>query len=74
MRRRFWTEAGLAVISGFLLSLTLVSRGWIEALFRVDPDGGSGSLEWLIVTGLLATTVRFGLLARAEWMRSAPAK
>jgi hypothetical protein len=66
MRKRFWIEAGLAVVSGFLLLLTLVNSEWIEASFRVDPDGGNGSLEWLIVAALLATTVAFGLLARAE--------
>ena len=66
MRERFWIEAGLAVASNFLLLLTLVNSEWIEASFRVDPDGGSGSLEWLIVAALLATTVAFGLLARAE--------
>ena len=66
MRKRFWIEAGLAVGSGFLLLLTLVSSEWIEASFRVDPDGGNGSLEWAIVAALLATTVTFALLARAE--------
>ncbi len=61
MRKRFWIEAGLAVVSGFLLLLTLVNSEWIEASFRVDPDGGNGSLEWLIVAALLATTVAFGV-------------
>ena len=69
MRQRYWIEAGVAVVSGFLLLLTLVTREWIEALFHVDPDGGSGSLEWLIVGGLVATTVTSGLLARAERVR-----
>ena len=71
MRRRFWIEAGLAVVSGLLLLLTLVSRDWIEALFGVDPDRGNGSLEWLIVAGLLAATVAFGFVARAERVRPA---
>ena len=66
MRKRFWIETGPAVVSGFLLLLTLVNSDWIEATFRVDPDAGNGSLEWLIVAALLATTVAFGLLARAE--------
>lgn len=74
MRRRFWIEAVLAVLSGFLLLLTLVTREWIEALFRVDPDGGNGSLEWLIVAGLIATTMTSGLLARAERERPAIAE
>jgi hypothetical protein len=66
MRRRFWIEAGLAVAGGFLVLLTLVNSEWIEASFRVDPDGGNGSLEWLVVAALLATAVGLGLLARAE--------
>ena len=63
--KRFWIEAGLAVVSGFLLLLTLVNSEWIEASFRVDPDG-EWLREWLIVAALLATTVAFGLLAREE--------
>jgi hypothetical protein len=74
MRRRFWIETGLAGVSGFLLVLTLITRDWIEELFDVDPDGGSGSLEWLLVAGLLVATVTFGLLARAERMRPALAE
>jgi hypothetical protein len=70
VRRRFWIEAGLASVSGFLVLLTLVTKDWIEAVFRVDPDHGNGTFEWLIVAVLLATTVSFGLLARAERARA----
>jgi hypothetical protein len=73
MTRRFWIEAGLAASSSVLLLLTLVTRDWIEAILRIDPDGGSGSFEWLVAAGLLATTLAFGLLARAERARAAPA-
>jgi hypothetical protein len=73
MRRRFWIEAGLAVVSGCLLLLTLVSREWIEALTGWDPDRGSGSVEWLLVLALLAATATFGVMARAERARPAPA-
>jgi hypothetical protein len=51
--------------------LTLATREWIEALIGWDSDHGSGSLEWLIVVALLAATLTFGLLARAERMRPA---
>ena len=68
-RARFWVEAGLAALTAILLVVTLISREWIEAVFKVDPDGGDGSLEWAIVAVLLATTLMFSLLARAEWRR-----
>ena len=68
--RRFWLELGLAGFSAFLLLLTLVTREWIELLFRVDPDHGSGSLEWLVVVAALVATVTFSVLARLEWQRA----
>ena len=62
----FWIEVGLAVLSGLLALLTLVSREWIELIFGFEPDRGSGLFEWLIVAALAAVTIMFGLLARAE--------
>ena len=67
MRRRFWIEAGLAVVSAALLFVTLVWREWIEAVFKVDPDRSSGELEWAIVAALCLITLAFGVLARSEW-------
>jgi hypothetical protein len=72
-RTRMWIEAGLAITTGALLILTLISREWIEEIFRVDPDNGSGALEWLIVAALAVATVTFSLMARAEWKRTATA-
>jgi hypothetical protein len=67
--RRFWLALGLAFASLVLALVTLVTREWIELVFRVDPDGGSGALEWLIVVVLVAASAVFGLLARLEWRR-----
>lgn len=68
-RIRFWVELGLAAGTLALLLLTLISRHWIEAIFGVEPDAGSGALEWGLVVGLAAATVLFTLMARAELKR-----
>lgn len=68
---RFWVEAGLATGTAALAALTVISQEWVELVFRVDPDHGSGALEWLVVAVLLAATVTFGLLARLELHRRA---
>jgi hypothetical protein len=72
VRRRYWFEIGLAVVTGALLILTLITKEWIEGLFGVDPDGGSGALEWAIVAGLAIATIVSVVLARHEWVRAAP--
>lgn len=69
----FWIELGLAVAAAVLFLATLVSREWIELVFGVDPDGGSGALEWAIAAGMLTASVTFGALARREWARVATA-
>ena len=70
LRIRFWTEAILASITAFLAALTLFWHDWIEA-FGLDPDHGNGTVEWLVVGGLLAGTVAAAALARVEWRRAA---
>jgi hypothetical protein len=70
-RRRFWVAAGFGGLSASLFVLTLLVPDWIEAVFRVDPDGRSGSFEWVIVGVLLVTAVVSSLLARREWRRPA---
>jgi len=71
LRRRFWPEAGLSVITALLFLLTLVKRDWIEALFSIDPDSHNGSLEFMIVGGLLVVTIALVSLASYEWRRAA---
>jgi len=70
-RTRFWIEAALATVTGLLAVLTLVWREWIEAVFHVEPDGGSGTLEWLVVGALVAVTCAFAAAARADWRQRA---
>jgi hypothetical protein len=73
VRARFWIEAGLASCCGFLGVLTLFLRDWIEALTGFNPDRHDGSLEWMIVAGLLLVCVLLAFAARIEWRRSRPA-
>jgi hypothetical protein len=54
-----------------LFLLTIVRRDWIEVLFGVDPDRHSGSLEWWMISSLLAVTVVLFSLAAFEWRRAA---
>lgn len=70
VRRRYWIESGAAVLALLLLLVTLVSREWIEIVFGVDPDGGSGALEWAIVVGLAVVGLGSTLAARHEVSRA----
>jgi hypothetical protein len=71
--RRFWVRLALAVSSAALLVVTLVWHDWIEIVFRVDPDHGSGWLEWLIVVAASALALASSISARREWRRSVAA-
>ena len=71
---RFWVEAIFGSLAGLLGLLTLIWRDWIEAVFDVNPDHHNGSLEWVIVAGLLLVAVVLGLQARAEYRRLAVAR
>jgi hypothetical protein len=68
-RIRFRIEVALAVIAAGLAVLTLITGEWIEVIFGVDPDKGSGALEWAITLGFAAAAVAFALIARWERRR-----
>jgi hypothetical protein len=70
LRRRFWLETVMAIISGVLLVITLIRNNWIEIVFRVDPDNNNGTFEWLIVGALLLVTITLFILASYEWRRA----
>ncbi len=70
LRRRFWLETAMAIVTSILFVITLVQRDWIEIVFGVDPDNHNGTLEWLIVGALLVVTITLFTLASYEWRRA----
>jgi hypothetical protein len=70
IRVRFWLEVACGLLGCVLFTVTLVSHEWIELIFGVNPDGGSGSLELAIAFGLLAVAAGSGVLAVREWRRA----
>ena len=70
LRRRFWLETGMAIVTSVLCVITLVQRDWIEIVSGVDPDNGSGALEWLIVGAFMVVTIMLFTLASYEWRRT----
>ena len=70
LRRRFWLESVCGSVTGIVAVITLFWQDWIETVFRVDPDSGNGSAEWLVVVVLLLATVTLALGARREWRRA----
>jgi hypothetical protein len=70
LRRRFWLETGIAIITGILFVITLIRNNWFEIVFRVDPDNNNGTFEWLIVGVLLLVTITLFILASYEWRRA----
>ena len=49
---RMIVEFLLAAVFVVLAVVTWFMPQWIEAVFNVDPDRGSGVLEWVIVATL----------------------
>jgi undecaprenyl pyrophosphate phosphatase UppP len=60
-------EAIAALCAGILGILTIFWHDWIEALTGWDPDQHNGTVEWVVVVGLLAVAVVMGLVARRHW-------
>ena len=68
-RSTFLAQSLSATVSGLLAVLTAVWPDWVEALTGLNPDGGSGYLEWVIAASFAAAAVLFGALARREWQK-----
>jgi hypothetical protein len=59
-------ETVLAVVAGVLAVVTLLWPTWIESLFGVAPDAGSGEAEWWIVVVFAVVAIASALLARRD--------
>jgi hypothetical protein len=70
LRYRFWLESIFGSITGIMTVVTLFWHDWIEVIFGVDPDKGSGSAEWLAVVLLLLVTGTLAVVTRIEWRRT----
>jgi hypothetical protein len=68
-RMRYRLQAIGAAMTGLAAAITAIVPDWIEEVFHVDPDGGNGSLEWLIVVALALATVTLSALAWRERRR-----
>jgi hypothetical protein len=60
-------ETAGALFAGILGILTIFWHDWIEALTGWDPDNHNGTVEWIVVAGLLAVSAAIGLVARRHW-------
>ena len=43
MPAKAWVKSALAVATAVLAVVTAINAEWIEWLFGIDPDGGSGA-------------------------------
>ena len=68
-RRRFWVEIGAASVTTLLAVVTARWPNWIERIAEVEPDAGSGELEWALVAVFALTTLALLVAARLEWVR-----
>ena len=64
LKTRMTIEGLLGLASLALAVLTVVNKEWIEGLTGLEPDAGSGALEWGIVIAFGLAAV---LLGRMAW-------
>jgi hypothetical protein len=74
MRQRFWIDLALAIASAALVVITLLWKDWIEIVLRVDPDAGSGAVEWAVVAVSVCAMLAFSALAGRDLRSAAPAR
>jgi hypothetical protein len=60
-------EFSFAVVFAVLTAVTLVWPTWIESLFGIAPDHGSGEAEWLLVVLFALAGLVLALLGRRDY-------
>jgi hypothetical protein len=66
---RIAIESALAGFAFALLVITVLDPEWIEHVFGIEPDAGSGTAEWLIVVALAGVALIFGGVAALDVRR-----
>jgi hypothetical protein len=61
---RYRVECLFTIVSGVALLLAIVAPQWLEAASGLEPDGGSGAVEWGLASALAISTTMWFLLAR----------
>ena len=69
----FWMKTVAGGLSACVFGMTLVWPRWIETVFGLDPDGGSGETEWGITVALFVFAVLMFMATRRQWKRVAMA-
>lgn len=69
LKARFTVEVLLGLASLGLAILTTINGEWIETLTGLEPDAGSGTLEWAIVIVLAIVGTVLGTLAVRDGRR-----
>ncbi len=67
---RIIVQFALAALFLAVAVVTVIEPEWIEVVFGIDPDRGSGALEWVIVLALgVLAVVAAGFGARTVIQR-----
>ncbi|RZT19231.1 hypothetical protein EV589_3495 [Mycobacterium sp. BK558] len=62
-------EAALLSLFAITMLVAAACPYWIELVFGVDPDGGSGALEWTIAAGCGILAILAVMTARLRWVK-----
>jgi hypothetical protein len=63
LMRRYRLQVAFAAACAVLTMAAAVLPMWIERLTGLEPDAGSGELEWLLAVAAGALSIAFGVLA-----------